>query len=68
MWQLVDINGNQAMAVEPGVNKPPAPIRYRNRPGVVYWWDGDVHYVLNGTRGPDGTPLPELLAIARSLR
>lgn len=67
VWQLVDVSGNEAMAIEPGINTG-ARADHRMAPGVVYWWDGGVHYVLYGTKGPDGTPLAELVQIAESMR
>lgn len=66
-WRLADINGNEAKVIEPGLDNS-GQVYQSDRPGIVYWWDGGVHYVLYGTSGPDGTPLPELLAIARSMR
>lgn len=68
VWQLVTIAGIDAIGIEPGTNDGPrVPARARLRPGVVSWFDHGVHYVLYGTRGPQGTPLKELLAIASSM-
>lgn len=62
---LIDIEGYQAFAAEPGFNiidgdKVP-------RMGVVEWWKDGVDYHLYGTRGPDGTSLEELVSIAKSV-
>ena len=65
-WQLMRVNGNEAIGIEPGVNNG-APIRWHDRPGVIRWRDGDTVYVLYGTKGQDGTPLAELLKIAESM-
>lgn len=62
---LIDLDCSPAFAIEPGYNN----IEGDNilRGGVVEWWNDGVTYSLFGTRGPKGTRLDELTAIARSL-
>lgn len=62
---LINIEGYQAFAIEPGFNlidgdKVP-------RIGVVEWWKDGVLYNLYGASGPDGTSLEELINIAKSV-
>ncbi|ACV63556.1 hypothetical protein Dtox_2788 [Desulfofarcimen acetoxidans DSM 771] len=62
---LIDIDGISAFAIETGYNniegdKVP-------RSGVFEWWKDGVTYSLLGTRGPEGTSLDQLIAIAKSL-
>jgi len=64
--KVMDLDGTSAWTIEPGFNvigeqKSP-------RPGVVEWWDNGVLYTIYGTRGPGGTKVSELLAIARSTK
>jgi hypothetical protein len=62
--KIINLNGNDAWAIEPGNNIVDG-IKYP-RPGVLLWWDNGVLYDLYGTPGISGTSLSELIQIAES--
>ncbi|MGE5397628.1 MAG: hypothetical protein ACM3MK_08885 [Chitinophagales bacterium] len=65
MPTIIDRKGCQYYAIEPGYNiiggdKIP-------RPGYLLWWQDGISYELYGTKGPDGTSIDGLIAIAESV-